>query len=207
MEIMKLSLEYIKVLIWPFVLILAFSLYGNQLFTIIENREINAFGVSIGKQVNNQIDEINKNSQNQINAVKDLIKQGGSTTDIISRIEGFQNNLTKQISNVKESTNLNTLSEKEIDNLEKAKLLEKNAFEALANREINSAVKLFNDAAQFWPEYNNVKEISDLISKNKDLRKGEQSKTAWQETFRTILTSYSWGMPTEARDKLQEFLK
>jgi len=57
MERANLILEYIKVLIWPLILIGGFAFYSDKLFGIIENREIDAFGLKIGKQV----DEVSSN--------------------------------------------------------------------------------------------------------------------------------------------------
>ncbi len=45
----NIVLEYIKVLIWPIILVSAFTIFSEDLLDIIKNREIEAFGLKVGK--------------------------------------------------------------------------------------------------------------------------------------------------------------
>jgi hypothetical protein len=206
METMKLTLEYIKVLIWPLVLIFAFAFYGNQLFSIIENREIDAFGLSIGRQIDKQLDDINNNNQAQLNELKKTIKTLTNNSELIAQVEGIQKNVSKQISNVRKRENFEQLDENANIDRVKAKSLEKNGFEAIINREINTAVNLFEESSQLWPEHNNVKEIARLLNQQQAQLKNKSDPTAWKTVYRKILNQYSWGMPERVRDEMKTFV-
>ena len=51
MDVLKLILDYIKVLMWPAMLFLSVFFYEDELLYLLENREIEAFGISIGSQI------------------------------------------------------------------------------------------------------------------------------------------------------------
>ena len=51
MDFAKLLHEYIKTLIWPVILLVVIFSYEKEVMGLLENREIDAFGLKIGARI------------------------------------------------------------------------------------------------------------------------------------------------------------
>ncbi|KAF7781718.1 hypothetical protein PRUB_b1034 [Pseudoalteromonas rubra] len=194
----RLVLDYIKVFLWPAILILAFAVYGDKLFKIIEQREVDAFGLKLGKQ----IEDISSNYEAQIAQLKKDIEASQEPTALLKKVDGIQVNLTKQLSNVKQTallteTPLLSDTKAQVDQYERA------GFNAILARDASEALSQFSAAKAIWPDYHNVSEIKRLLSKQMNQLNDSQSP-AWQAVFDTILMQYSWGMPDDIRAQFRQ---
>lgn len=195
----NLFLEYTKVLIWPLILVLGFVFYNDKLFGIIENREIEAFGLKIGKQV----DEVSNAYKAEIDALKDSIKQSKDSF-LLKKVEIIEKNLERELAKVRETALSQEAPSSTLSRKENVKKLEQEGFTAILNRNLSAAINAFTEARVLWPDYHNISEIRKLlINKKKDLS-GEESARAWKEVEKIILNEYSWGIPSDIREKLIE---
>ena len=67
MEFAKLLHEYIKTLIWPVILLVVIFSYEDEVIGLLENREIDAFGLKIGARIEDF-------SNNFLFSIKNVIK-------------------------------------------------------------------------------------------------------------------------------------
>ena len=96
----SIILEYIKTLIWPVLLVSAFVIYNDELLKMIEGREIEAFGVKVGKQ----IDDVSSNYKAELEALKAQIKNSTNNEAALKRIELIEKGLDRELSYVRTST-------------------------------------------------------------------------------------------------------
>ena len=83
-----------------------------------------------------------------------------------------------------------------------ARVWESMGFDALLKRDIDGAIEAFKAAEAAWPTYHNVAEIKALLMDRKQ-RLEDPSSEAWQDTYKSILRSFSWGMPGNVHEKLE----
>jgi hypothetical protein len=83
-----------------------------------------------------------------------------------------------------------------------AKVWESLGFDALLKRDIDAAIEAFKAAEAAWPTYHNVAEIRALLVDRKH-RLDDPTSEAWQDVYKSILTSFSWGMPGNVHEKLE----
>ena len=205
LEFLRVLLEYIKVLIWPLILVVAFNLYSAQIFEIISSREIDAFGLKIGSQ----IDDINTNYQTEIEKLKEEIKKGNSSDDLLQKLARIETNLGKELTQVKTSamTRTNETSLSQLNKREQVAQLEKLGFEAIQRRDVEDALHWFDEARALWPDYHNISEIWNLLFKNKSELSNPENIRAWKNVTLTILEKYSWGMPVSVRNEFRTFIR
>lgn len=203
MEMLNIILEYIKVLIWPFILVLAFVVYGDNLLRIMENREIDAFGLKIGKQ----IEDISNNYQAELASLKDKIKENQGDEALLETVQGIGVNLDRELSKVRTSA----LQQSAIPGIsrreENVEALERKGFEAILNRDVTAAIDAFSEARDLWPDYHNVSEIRKLLLENRTELADSGNAKAWGEIASAIDTKYSWGISPDLREKLKKFGK
>ncbi|MCO7189618.1 MULTISPECIES: hypothetical protein [unclassified Pseudoalteromonas] len=198
LAIYRLVLEYIKVFLWPVILILAFAVYGDKLFKIIEQREVDAFGLKLGKQ----IEDISHNYEAQITQLKEDIEASQAPEQLLKKVDGIKANLDKQLSVVKQHA-LQTEQVLSPGRKDQVDMYERAGFEALLARDVSQAISQFTAAEALWPDYHNVSEIKRLLIKQQSLLTNQQSK-AWQDLFKTILVKHSWGMPDDIRAQFNQ---
>ena len=194
MEIAKLFLDYLKTLMWPLILIIAFLKYDEQIFYILKNRDVEAFGLKIG----NQISSISDSYTDEIGALKEQIAQLESEDNrkvLIERVNNIEKSVQRNLELV---TNKNTPEQSKV---EKAKSAEREGFEAIINRDAEAALAAFEKAERIWPEYHNVSEIKSLLATEKKHLKGDDD---WQKIYDVILTKHTWGMPRDLRSRLKQ---
>ncbi|MGF1733679.1 hypothetical protein [Photobacterium kasasachensis] len=200
MKIYEIILEYLKVLVWPLVLILAFVFHGERLFNILENREVQAFGITIGKA----IEKVTQDTHEQIRLLQEDIASQSGSEELLNRVQSLDENLNKQLSQLKVNKVLERASINGTSRLEKVERLERAGFEALLKRDVEGAIKQFSSAERLWPEFHNVSEIKRLLVEKKSHLIETDNDSAWNATIRTILEKYSWGMPSDIRALLNE---
>ncbi len=95
----------------------------------------------------------------------------------------------------KTRNNESVLEIKKVSNVE---ALENEAFEKLANKDIQNAHRLFHELESSYPGYHNAYEISKLLS-------GYMGKAVtnddWNAIFSEISQKFSWGMPEKFKNK------
>ena len=202
LNLLNVILEYIKVLVWPVILVVAFLMYGDKLFNIIENREIDAFGLKIGKE----IDDITENYEAQISLLKEELKRTNSSPGLLEIVEGIESNLEKQLSQVKSSALQQQSSLSSLSKKERVSKLERDGYEAIVDRDVINAIDYFSDARDLWSDYHNVSEIRKLLIMNKKNLEDSSDIKSWKNIVEVILQKYSWGMPGDIREKLVEFI-
>jgi len=195
----NIILEYIKVLIWPLILIIGFAFYSDKLFGIIENREIDAFGLKVGKQV----DKVSSNYKAELKALKASMKDNKDSS-LLTKVEIIEENLERELAQVKKTALNKEASSSAIARNEKVAKLEYDGFTALLNKDLSGAISTFSDANELWPDYHNVSEIKKLLLNNKQSLSGAKSTEAWQAVMKTIQKQYSWGMPHDIRERIVE---
>lgn len=86
---------------------------------------------------------------------------------------------------------------------ENASLLEKQAFANLFDKEIDFAIKSFEDCAREYPNYHSVSEIASYL---KSMRNNlvDKNSESWEIVYKTISTKYSWKLSSDIMDKLNE---
>lgn len=201
-NIANIVLEYIKALIWPLVLVVAFTVYGDELFNIIKNREIDAFGLKLGKQ----IDDISKNYQEELDSLKENIKEENGNEALLEKLDGIGSNLGKELSQVQSSALQQTASLESLSKREAIARLERKGFESIINLDVNSAIDAFTEANRLWPDYHNVSEIRKLLIRHQQDLLKSADKSAWKEVVMVIIKKYSWGIPKDIRGKLRKFI-
>jgi len=82
---------------------------------------------------------------------------------------------------------------------------EQKGFDALASKDLETAIDAFTNAEQIWPTYHNVSEIRKLLEDNRTALAAapkEVKSDAWTNVYRTLLSKYSWGMPPDIKAKI-----
>jgi len=195
MESAKLLLEYIKVFMWPLVLLLVLVLYSDEVLKIISTREVDAFGLKIG----GTLDDLAMNYEAEIASLKAQIEQlqsgnEGEKTELITRLSSISGNVRQDLSvlrNKIESPDTPVPSNKEI-----AMEAERQGFQALQDKNLPRAIEQFAIAKERWPNYHNVEEIYALLRRSVST---VDTPTEWNQLYRSILSDYSWGMPQDVR--------
>lgn len=204
MDAARLILDYIKTLIWPVILLVMLLSYEDEVMGLLQSREIDAFGLKIGKR----IEDISRNYETEIAELKEGIKNAGDNPDLIRKIESIDKNIKKELSLVQQQSEKTLPPEASLPKSQKAIVAshERSGFEALLNGEVEQAIAHFDKATTLWPDYHNVSEIEKLLrnQRNSLLETGasnQQYPENWQRVFKQILTQYSWGMPSDLRSE------
>jgi hypothetical protein len=200
-ELSRIILDYIKALTWPIMLIAAFYFYGDKLFEIIKSREIDAFGVKIGKQ----IEEISKNYEDQISVLKQELNQSNTSQALLDKVQSIEINLDKQLTHIKSTAMFDPGSLVSLSKKEKVEHFERSGFEAILEKDVTTAIANFEDAEELWSDYHNVSEITTLLKNNKPKLSESDASEAWKNVIDTILKKYSWGMPKDIREEFEKF--
>ena len=200
MEFAKLFLEYLKVLIWPLILALALSLYGQQIFEILQTRDVDAFGV----KVSGSLDDLAQNYEQEIRDLKQKIAdmEGGSDTnkqELITRLDSISGNVRQELSSLRVQIQ-NPPDTLTVNKQLMAAQAERRGFEAIVNGDAKTAIAEFTKAKELAPTYHNVAEIYTLLeSRGRTLN----NPTDWARFCKLILDKYSWGIPSDLRAEME----
>jgi hypothetical protein len=201
MKAAEIILEYIKVLAWPLIIALGFIFYSQDLLNILKSREIEAFGLKIGSQV----EELNSNYKAEITALKEQLQSSESCIDnsaFIEKLDSIEGNLDKSLSQMK--TTALSESSPVASKADLAKTAETRGFEAILRRDIDAARIAFEESSEIWPEYHNTTEISRLLNESKFTNLAPTDLEGWEDIIEPLLEKYSWGMTPDVRARLME---
>ncbi|BFM04905.1 hypothetical protein [Halioxenophilus aromaticivorans] len=198
MELSRLVLEYIKVLMWPVVLAAVLLMYSEEVLKIISTREVDAFGLKIGGNLEN----LAETYESEIAALKDQIAQlqsddSGEKTQLLTKLSNISSNVRQDLTALR--TQVEAPAEQTTVNKQEAMVAEEAGFNALKNKDIKTAIEQFSLAEEKWPAYHNVAEINALLKRYQSNLTGPAQ---WQSLYQTLLTDYSWGMPQAVRSDL-----
>jgi hypothetical protein len=195
MDFAKLILEYIKALMWPVILVAAFFTYDDVILELLQTRKIDAFGVSIGER----IDNIAENSELAIQEITKNLENTDDKALLLSQLETVNKNIKKDLRQISQQTSQpSSLERNTVSTILSAAEYERAGFEAILQRDVKEAIRQFNLARGRWPDYHNVTEIEALLKKRQARL---INPAAWEALEQTILQDYSWGMPSDLRQK------
>lgn len=196
MEFAKIILEYIKILMWPAILVIIVFTYEETILDLIKNREIDAFGLKIGPR----IEDISKN---YVTAVDDIVAGIDDTEDnrtLLIKLDSLRKNVTKELSLVQEQTAPTLIEGRVVSKLVSVAKHERLGFEAILGQDVDSAIQQFGLASTTWPDYHNVSEIEKQLIKAKATLNTNEN---WSKFNKLVLQKYSWGMPADLRSKFK----
>lgn len=76
----------------------------------------------------------------------------------------------------------------------KALLFENKGFQALLDKDIDSAIKAFDQSENTYNGFHNVYDIANYL---KEVKRTRKAAIDWKTIYTTIKEKYSWGMPIE----------
>jgi len=230
-ELGRLILDYLRAFMWPGVVVIFGLLYWQDVLGLIEEREVNIFGLEVGPAVN----ELQATTQQELLDVQALVEELKASyrhdLEIISAQAGTEELIDEAVERAEEAaegveTKLESLRENfDQETLaivqnstnairtepeattgattrgEKAAAFERQGFTAILARRLDDAVAAFENAYEVWPEYHNVEEIARYLTDISESPKAEEG-VKWEAIERRTLTEFSWGMPDDLR---QEF--
>jgi hypothetical protein len=164
--------------------------------------------------INEQMDEIIKTPQKAIQIAENIKEITGDAKRNLNKQTGGNlqtGPLPKQTPNtsnqnsVVSNQNSKAMSSpvKEVftkvkpEDFQKAKDLEKQGFQFILSNNFSKAKDSFAECENSYPRYHNCYDIVDYLKAN-------SNKDA-KEIYKTILTKYSWGMPSEVRTAMRKF--
>ncbi len=225
----EIVLDYVKVFIWPLVILFAIVIFKSQMENILDTRKIKIGGLL---EIGERIEDIEKQATIEIQDVKKLTaeleqeQQRGSSENVavISRkiadkLEALDSNLSESVSMLRKDTSRlesGIVQHRSIQQIplfnetidkEGAKALEAEGFKYIVDRKLSEAVEAFSEAEKLWPGYHNVAGIQRYLTEFE--KKLVEASTAekvelWDELYETLLLKYSWGMPRDIREQLRE---
>lgn len=86
---------------------------------------------------------------------------------------------------------------------------ESKGFSFLLNKDAQAALDAFSHAEKLWPSYHSVAEIKKVLQDNQAALTAapkDPKNEVWVNFYRTLVTKYSWGMPADIKDKLNQQL-
>ena len=95
------------------------------------------------------------------------------------------------------------ITKKENSSIEQAMLFENKGFSFLIEKDINNAVISFKKSENSYNGFHQVYEIAMYLEKNKS-KLSQKDSELWGEVYLTILTDFSWRMPSDIKLKLKE---
>lgn len=218
----RLVLDYLRVFMWPLVILVVIFIYQGDIRKILSEREVDIFGLRIGKQVA----EIEKQTLAEIDDIRALLERqrgqgSGDVSDISKDIEAklasLESNLNREIGRIQQTQEqMEQASRKRVPDesrprpaasrSERAAAAERQGFEYLLNRDVDAAIEAFGKAFEIWPDYHNVQEIVKSLEQARERLRSRDDRS-WNKLYRMILTQYSWGLPKDLRLQFREKTK
>lgn len=214
----ELILESIKIFLWPVVILVAIFWFGSDLKDMLKNRSFKIGLVEVGDRISNLEGSVQgglisqKDYLDQIlENAKDSAKVRELTTSALQNIKNAQIGINKEIQNISKAVPEFTQSMPEqVKSVSSQGLTaqdwEEKGFQALLNREVNGVIQALTESEKIRPDLHNVSEIRRLLVKNKELLKDPESKK-WKTVYQEILKNYSWGMPSYARQQMENYIQ
>ena len=222
----ELILEAVKILIWPFLIVIGVIWLGNDFREILKSRTFKIGGVL---EVGERVSALQGGLQNELISQKDALnkilahsadpaKVHDFASEALNSIENAQKEATKEIQQIQEIQKTipqalqaesgqppgpQARQETNVKNLRTAKDWEIRGFKQIIAWDAAAAIEAFSEAEKLWPDYHNVAEIRQLLIKNKEAL-GTKESPRWKEVCRKILNEHSWGMPPDVRREMQK---
>lgn len=218
----RLVLDYIRAFMWPLVAIVVVVIYQDDVRKILEEREVDIFGLRIGEKV----EQIESQAMAEIEDIRLLLEaqqqaaeNSGAPApqvaeDLTTKLASLERNLSREIAQVQSEQQALQASppssrqaaieaeSRHSSRATRAAAAERRGFEALLNQDVEAAIAAFEEARDIWPEYHNVAEISRALSKRRDAL-AALSAEDWAQLYRDILARYSWGLPDDLRTAIR----
>ena len=213
----RLILDYIRVLLWPGVVLFVIVVFQDDVRKIVAEREVEILGVRIGDRV----EEIESRALAEIDEIQSLLAaqqdsnaevNSAISQDVNTKLERLQVNLSRDIEQVRSAEQagraLSPVDTRQLINdtgasrADRAEAAERRGFEALIDRDVDRALEAFDEAWSIWPDYHNVSEIRQLL-RDWQGRLSDPASSAWPQLYREIVARYSWGMPSDLREAIR----
>lgn len=206
-------LEVIKLLLWPTLIVIAVMWLQDDVMDLLKSRTWKIGIIEVG----NKIENLENTVQGELILQKDyLIKILNNSSDstkvreyvhlAMGSIENAQSGVKKDIQSIQETIperrESQLVSQQTMEEKPKtAKRWEYLGFNNLVEMEIDDAIEAFTESEKLWPNYHNVSEIRLLLVEKREILKAKDSPE-WRALYNEILEKYSWGMPSDIRQKL-----
>lgn len=214
----SLVLDYLRVLLWPALIVWAFLAFKDDMLEILKTREVEVAGAfKIGKS----IEDLSQKTQAELQALHRLVgeleaapqdaeKVREVSASVSANIEALERNFSREVTQLRiqavapEVAGPAGMEKPPAAPADQARELEQLGFEHLVKRELVPALEAFQAAARLWPDYHNVTEITRLLRENRSRLTGPgDTAAAWLDIYKTLLTRFSWGMPQAVRADLK----
>lgn len=212
-----LVLEYLKVFIWPVVLLIGVFMFKPQIEEILRTREISVGSLTVGKK----IEGIEVSVQQQLAVQKHYIEQMDANANnpalvrenarwLLGVIPTVQKNVSQDILALKNEIQTGgTASAKGVapspqESPKTARDFELKGFEALLAKDVDAAISALAQAEALSPTYHNVAEIHRLLADKREALKARDAD--WKPVYKLIVGRYSWGMPAAMLSRLKNEL-
>jgi hypothetical protein len=215
----RLVLDYLRMLMWPVVVLVVVVVYADDVRNILSSREVEVAGVfKIGQQVK----QIEESAAEEIADIRALLEkmQADPTldrtalaVDIKSKLDNLSGNLSREVEQIQQTAPAVAAAPpaavepgavSTTAGQPSASTFERDGFQALIDRDIDKAIANFGRAKALYPDYHNVSEIHDLlVAHQADLK--DRDSPSWERAFRQIVAEYSWGMPAEFRPEFRKY--
>jgi hypothetical protein len=196
MEFAKLFHDYLKTLIWPVILLVIVFSYEKEVMGLLENREIDAFGLKIGARIK----DFSANYENELQELRMVIDATPNNEALLTKIETIDQNASRELAQVQEaSINTKLIKDQTVSKFSVA-AAERAGFEAILDRNVDVAISQFGSARKIWADYHNVSELEKVLKRKKSNLNNEAN---WQDLEELILQKYSWGMPSDIRARFR----
>ena len=208
-------LEYIKVFIWPLLLVMVVLVFKPQIEEILNTREVSIGALTVGKR----IEGIGSSMQQQLATQKRYIEEIAAHADdpelvrekarwLLGVIPTVQKNVGQDIVALQQEIQAGESSRMPAASRESPQSAhdwEQKGFEALLAQDVDTAINAFAEAERLSPTYHNVAEIHRLLASKRELLAAKDLQE-WQSVYKPIVGRYSWGIPPEMLNRLKDEL-
>src|SRR5258705_1156723 len=102
---------------------------------------------------------------------------------------------------------LNTSSWGAVKADDRAEKFERQGFEFLFQRDVEGAIAAFNNAEQSTNGYHSVYDIWSYLRKNRSELSNSANDAPWKKAYVDILNKFSYGMPVDIKEKVNDLSK
>jgi type I site-specific restriction endonuclease len=227
-ELGRLILEYLRVFMWPMVLLIIVLIYWEDFFALVRDREVNVFGLEIGPTVERiqrveaatqqelqdiavLVRTLQENYEQDLEAAIEQLRAGEATAalpDIETKLSSLRDNLDREVLQIQQVAAQQPRQQQTAipppadTRAERAAMLERRGLEAILSHNLDAALQAFTEARVVWPDYHNVAEIQRYLAQLKQAG-SLTNEREWIAVERTLLTEYSWGIPADLRSELR----
>jgi hypothetical protein len=155
-----------------------------------------------------------KKEINELEIVKNRLTSESKQKDTIIRIQDTIIAQSADISTVEKGmqlmnrrtdpvSNYFTITSKQNSNEEKAQKFESEGFAYLLEKDVDNAIVSFRKSENSSNGYHMAYDIAFYLDRNRS-KLSDKNAAFWKESYRKLLTDYSWKMPKDVKEKLRE---